>query len=68
MIRYLYVWQNDHHGKYKVSRYSSPHWQLDVGLCMHAKLLQLYLTLCDSMDCSPPGSFVHEILQARILE
>ena len=38
------------------------------GVCMHAQLLQLCLTLCDSMDCSPPGSFVHEILQARILE
>ena len=25
-------------------------------------------TLCDRMDCSPPGSSVHEILQARILE
>ena len=25
-------------------------------------------TLCDPMDCSPPGSSVHEILQARILE
>ena len=24
-------------------------------------------TLCDSMDCSPPGSFVHGILQARLL-
>ena len=24
--------------------------------------------LCDSMDCSPPGSSVHEIFQARILE
>ena len=24
--------------------------------------------LCDSMDCSPPGSSVHGILQARILE
>ena len=23
---------------------------------------------CDPMDCSPPGSFVHGILQARILE
>ena len=27
-----------------------------------------YLTLCDPMDCSPPGSSVHGILQARILE
>ena len=25
-------------------------------------------TLCDSMDCSPPGSSVHGILQARIVE
>ena len=24
--------------------------------------------LCDRMDCSPPGSSVHGILQARILE
>ena len=29
---------------------------------------QLYLIFCDSMDCSPPGSSVHGILQARILE
>ena len=35
---------------------------------MHAKSLQLSLTLCDSMDSSPPGSYVHGILQARILE
>ena len=26
------------------------------------------LTFCDSVDCSPPGSSVHEISQARILE
>ena len=25
-------------------------------------------TFLDPMDCSPPGSFVHGILQARILE
>ena len=29
---------------------------------------QSYLTLCDPMDCSPPGSSVRGILQARILE
>ena len=29
---------------------------------------QLCLTLCDPMDCSPSGSSVHGILQARILE
>ena len=26
------------------------------------------LTLCNPMDCSPPGSSVHEVLQARTLE
>ena len=36
--------------------------------CMHAKLLQLCLTLCNPLDCSPPGSSVHGILQARVLE
>ena len=29
---------------------------------------QLCLTLCDPMNCSPPGSSVHEVFQARILE
>ena len=33
-----------------------------------AKLLQTYLTLCDPMNCSPPGSSVRGISQARILE
>ena len=37
-------------------------------VCMHAKSLQLCLTLCDPMDCSPPGSSVQGILQARIPE
>ena len=36
--------------------------------CMCAKALQLYLTLCNPMDCSPPGSSVHRIIQERILE
>ena len=31
-------------------------------------LLQSCLTLCDPMDYSPPGSSVHGILQARLLE
>ena len=33
-----------------------------------AKLLQLYLTLCNPTDCSLPSSSVNGILQARILE
>ena len=35
---------------------------------MDAKSLRLCLTLCNPMDCSLPGSSVHGILQARILE
>ena len=35
---------------------------------MLAKPLQSCPTLCNSMDCSPPGSSVHGILQARVLE
>ena len=33
-----------------------------------AKSLQSCLTLCDPMDCSPPGFSGHGILQARTLE
>ena len=36
--------------------------------CLHVQLLQSCLTVCDPMDCSPRGSSVHGILQARILE
>ena len=35
---------------------------------LQAKLLQSCPTLCDHMDCSPPGSSVHGILLLRILE
>ena len=37
---------------------------------MKVKVLvaQSCLTLCDPMDYSPPGSSVHGILQARVLE
>ena len=47
--------------------------QLFGGRCgelgyMHAKLLQLYPSLFNPMDCSPPESSVQGILQARILE
>ena len=33
-----------------------------------AKSLQSCPTLCDPMDCSLPGSSVHGIFQARVLE
>ena len=36
--------------------------------CCCCLAAQSCLTLCDPMDCNPPGSFVYGILQARILE
>ena len=36
--------------------------------CVHAKLLQSCPSLYDPMNCSPPGSSVHGILQARVME
>ena len=35
---------------------------------MKVLVAQLCLTLCNPMDCSPPGSSVHGTLQGRILE
>ena len=36
--------------------------------CTCTKSHQLFLTLCDPMDCSPSSSSVYRILQTRILE
>ena len=38
---------------------------LNIYCCLFVKS---YPTLCDPMDCNPPGSSVHGILQARVLE
>ena len=42
--------------------------KFSFNMCPCAKLLHLCVILCNSMDCSLPGSSVHGILQARILE
>ena len=39
-----------------------------VMCILHAQSPQLHLTLCDPRDCGPPGSSVHGILQAGMLE
>ena len=38
-----------------------------VVIPMYVLVTQLCLTLCNSVDCYPPGSSVHRILQAREL-
>ena len=40
-------------------------WQMKM---LESLVVQPCLTLCDPMDCSPPGSSVHGIFQARVLE
>ena len=45
-----------------------PSTQLNVKVKSQSEVAQSCPTLCDPMDCSPPGSSVHVILQARILE
>ena len=37
-------------------------WKVKVLVCQSCPIL------CDRIDCSPPGSSVHGILQARVLE
>ena len=56
------------------------HWQLDFFISWATRETQIHEwkvkvlvaqscpTLCDSMDCHPPGSSVHGILHARIPE
>ena len=39
-----------------------------VCVCVCVLVTQSCLTLCNSMDWSPPGSSVYGILQARMLE
>ena len=42
--------------------------QGEVAAATAAKSLQSCLTLCDPIDCSPPGSLVPGILQGKTLE
>ena len=45
---------------------------MSLSICMKVKseseVTQLCPTLSDPMDCSPPGTSVHGIFQARVLE
>ena len=48
--------------------HESEKWKWKVKVKSESEVAQLWLTLRDPMDCSPPGSSVHGILQARALE
>ena len=51
--------------------WESQDWKAKANVCVCVcvyVLAQFCLTLSDPMNCSPPGSSVHGISQARILE
>ena len=51
-----------------VTRSQKPSSWLCVCVCVCVWISESCPTLCDPMNCSPPGFSVHGILQARILE
>ena len=54
--------------KQKVTLYQTLHEHIICMILMKVSVAQLGPTLREPVDCSPPGSSVHRILQARILE
>ena len=66
---YRGTWQATVHGVAKswtrLSNWTHTHASLTYQF---SSVAQSCLTLCDSMECRPPGSSVHGIFQARILE
>ena len=59
------AWRAAVHGVSKSRTWLSSWTTMTIVLWL---VTQSCLTLCGPMDCSPPGSSVHGILQARILE
>ena len=65
-ISYIYLLQfTDTQGLYFLLNF--PAFFLSYYMYTCAKSLQSCLTLCDSVYCRPPGSSIHEIIQASIL-
>ena len=65
----MYVSLETHYSTFKPPNENSAHLISWVEPCVTLNcaclVTQLCLTLCDPMDCSPPGSSVHGISQAR---
>ena len=68
-------WHLDSPGQQSVPRSDHCHFWMETldasgnfSSAVGCMLSHQCLTLCDPMDCSSPGSSVHGILQARVLE
>ena len=57
-----------HWGHFKEYKASAPGGYVKWSMIKESEVTQSCLTLCDLMDCSPLGSSIHGILQARVLE
>ena len=69
--RMVHTWMLSHArlSQYTLITCFSPEWkQCIYSMSTCAQALQFCLTLWDPMDCSLPGTFVHGILQTRMLE
>ena len=44
------------------------HFLFIICYAVKSEVAQLCATLCNTMDCSLPGSSIHEIFQARVVE
>ena len=63
------LWELGKEAKKDVSKlFRVNQWLSEYKFAAAAKLLQSCLTLCNPIDCSPPGSPIPGILQARTLE
>ena len=62
-VLYILIWSSDYSSIYLIKH---------IELCVLNKskvlVAQSFPTLCNFMDCSPPGFSVLGILQAKILE
>ena len=63
----FFKWMNQSQKQFYQSCRKVNKWQVILYM-MCVLVTQSHLILCDPMDCSPPGSSVHGIPQARILE
>ena len=61
-------WRHDRDFRYGAFRIAKSQLLTPESEKVKVSVAQSCPTLCDPMDCSPPGSSVHGILQARILE
>ena len=62
IIKFLALWT------YCIAESILESWKWSMQMKVKIKVTQSCPTRCDTMDYSPPGSSVHEISQARILE